>query len=260
MPPVPKPPKGSKPKAPQPKAPQQRGGSSRNPKTLWLLLGGAALVAVVVIVVGVVVAGGGDDGSGEVQAAPVSLDGIDQSFTYLGNPDAKVTMLEFADIQCPFCKKYAEDAYPGIVEEYVRTGKIKMNFRGLKFIGADSEKALRFVLAAGLQDKAWNAADLLYANQGDENSGWVTDDLLRDIGAKIPGLDVDKAFADMQSEAVTKEIQAAAAQGEKLEVGGTPWFYLQVGDDDPYLIEPDETSLEGFKPALDDALASAEGS
>ena len=67
-----------------------------------------------------------------------------------------------------------------------------MVFQGIAFIGPDSEKALRYVTAAGQQDRLWNVSELIYRNQGTENSGWVTNAFLRSVGAGVPGLDVDK--------------------------------------------------------------------
>ena len=58
----------------------------------------------------------------------------------LGNPDATVRMLQFEDLQCPICKKYTDDAFPAIVDEYVRPGRVKIDFRGLAFLGPDSLK------------------------------------------------------------------------------------------------------------------------
>ena len=91
-------------------------------------------------------------------------------------------MVEFADLQCPFCREYTLNALPTIVKQYVRTGKVKLVFFGMAFLGPDSETALRAAYAAGLQSRLWNVIDLLYRNQGPENSGWVTDGLLRAVG------------------------------------------------------------------------------
>ena len=67
--------------------------------------------------------------------------------TAIGSPDAPVTLVEFADLQCPFCAQWATDAFPDLVEEYVRPGRLRIEFRGLAFIGPDSEKALRAALS-----------------------------------------------------------------------------------------------------------------
>ena len=101
-------------------------------------------------------------------ATPASplLDGIPQDGTVLGRPDAPVTLIEYADLQCPYCAQWARGALPLLVREYVRTGKLRIEFRGLAFIGPDSDTALRAALAAGRQNRLWNVVELLYADQG----------------------------------------------------------------------------------------------
>ena len=171
----------------------------------------------------------------------------------LGSGSANVTLIQFEDLQCPVCKRYQEDGFAGIVSDYVRTGKVKLRFGGLAFIGSDSEKALRYVLAAGRQDKLWQLADALYANQGDENSGWVTDELVDGLARRL-GIDVAQLHTDAQSEAVAGEIRALSAEAERLEVPGTPWFYVQIGDGAPYEVRPSSFAIEEFRGILDDAL------
>jgi protein-disulfide isomerase len=249
MPPKPKP-RVSKPK-------QGPAGSRAKPpsrRNLLLAVAGAAAVAAALIAASLVLAGGDDDSSTTPTTTTPSglLAGIDQDDTLLGNPAATVTMIEYADLQCPICRQYTLDFFPSLVDEYVRPGSVRMEFRGLAFIGPDSEKALRFTLAAGKQDHLWDFQEALYNRQGQENSGWVTDDLLREIGSSIEGLDVDQLFADADSQEISDRIAEMERQGTEAKVEGTPWFFLKVGDADPYHIEP--RSLEEFRAALDDAL------
>jgi protein-disulfide isomerase len=129
-----------------------------------------------------------------------------------------------------------------------------MEFRGLQFLGPDSEKALRHALAAGEQNHLWEFQEGLYLRQGDENSGWVTDELLREIGDSIPGLDVDRVFADADSQAVTDEIAETQRQAEAAGVPGTPWFFVQIGDAEPYELRV--STVDDFRAALDDALGT----
>ena len=124
--------------------------------------------------------------------------GIPQNGTVLGKAGTTVRMLQFEDLQCPICKRYTDDAFPAIVNEYVRTGRIKVDFRGLAFLGPDSLKALKIAMAAGLQNKLWQVVGLFYENQGAENSGWVTDSLIDQILAEVPGLDAAKVKVDAQ--------------------------------------------------------------
>ena len=158
---------------------------------------------------------GGSTGSGTTVAGAAEtaalLRGVPQKLNVLGDPKAKVTLFEFADLQCPYCADYARDALPAIVKEYVRTGKVKLVFSGMEFLGPDSDKALRAVYAAGLQNRLWNMLDLLYKNQGAENSGWVTDDLLRAAG-KAAGVDVGTMMAARQSTEVDNALKVSEQQ------------------------------------------------
>ena len=150
--------------------------------------------------------------------------GIPQTLNVLGNPKAPVTMIEFADLQCPFCREYTLNALPTILKQYVRTGKVKLVFSGMAFLGPDSDKALRAVYAAGLQNRLWNMLDLLYRNQGPENSGWVSDDLLRAAGTAA-GLDVGRMMADRGSPQVANAMTATSQQAASAHVNSTPTFF-----------------------------------
>jgi protein-disulfide isomerase len=239
-----------KPRAAKPPAPP---GRNRN----LLLAAGAAAVIVVGLVAASLLLRGDDDG--EASPSPTTspstlLDGIPQNRAILGAEDAAVTLIQFEDLQCPVCKSYQEEGFPGIVEEYVRPGKVKLRFVGLAFIGPDSEKALLYTLAAGAQGMLWQYADALYANQGGENSGWVTDELLQELAGDLD-LDWDKLRTDADGPAVLQQANSMAAEAEQREVPGTPWFYVQVGDGEPYEVRPGSFAVEEFRQILDDALA-----
>ena len=97
--------------------------------------------------------------------------------------------------------------------------------------------------------------EALYRNQGAENSGWVTDDLIRELAAEIDGLDVDQLFADAESDEVAQAVDDGVAQAEGAGVPGTPTFFIQVGNEEPYALQSGLTT-EQFRAALDDALGS----
>jgi protein-disulfide isomerase len=216
---------------------------------------GVAIAAAVALIVAAVATRGGDDGSPDPSTPTAALDltGIPQEGVFLGSPDANVTLIEYADLQCPACRAYNEAVVPSIVDRYVRPGDVRMEFRGLAFIGDDSERALRLVFAAGLQNRLWNLEDALYRNQGGENTGWVTDELVRTLASAIPGLDADQMFEDADSAQVTSMIEDDAVQAEAAEVGGTPSLYIQIGDDEPYALEAG-VGVDQVAAALDDAL------
>jgi protein-disulfide isomerase len=180
--------------------------------------------------------------------------GIPQRLNVLGNPKAPVTMIEFADLQCPFCREYAIEALPAIVRQYVRPGKVKLVFAGIAFIGPDSETALRATYAAGIQNRLWNFLDLLYRNQGAENSGWVTDGLLRAVGSSIAGVDVDALLAARQTAEVDNAIAATNQQTKSAHVNSTPSFFAGRTGGTLQQITVSELRPRAFRPTLDALL------
>ena len=215
---------------------------------------GIAIAAAAALIAVALISKSGNDSSPPTAAPVVDLAGIPQDGAVLGNPDAHVLMIEYADQQCPACRLYTESFFPTFVNEYVRPGKAKVEFRGFPFIGDDSVKAYRFLLAAAEQDKLWNLQEVLYRNQGGENSGWVTDDLLRRVAGEIPGLDVDKLFADASRAAIQQEADGAAQAASNAGITGTPTFLIKIGDQQPYMVS--FGSLDQMRAALDDALSS----
>jgi protein-disulfide isomerase len=177
--------------------------------------------------------------------------GVPQTLNVLGRANAAVTMIEFADLQCPYCRDYTTGGLPALVNDYVRTGKAKFVFSGMHFIGPDSDKALRAVYAAGLQGHLWEMLDLLYKSQGAENSGWVTDALLRQIGNSIPGVDTEKLLADMNSTTVTNALAAADQQAQRAGVNSTPTFFAGPTGGTLQHIAINALTPDAFRPTLD---------
>ena len=164
------------------------------------------------------------DSAVEVAGDPALLSGIPQNGTVLGSPDAPLTLVEYADLQCPFCAEWARRAFPELVRDYVAPGQLRIEFRGLAFLGPDSELALRTALAAGEQNRLWDVVHLLYANQGGENAGWVTADLLDRIATAVPGLERDLMLDQRWTPRVERELHAASRAAERDRVTGTPSF------------------------------------
>lgn len=240
-----------RPQAPRTKSSDGSRGPSRT-VVAWLAI--AALVALGLIAASVILSRDGDgDATTTTPLTESGLEGIPQSGAVLGDPEANVTLIEYADLACPFCKTYAVEIFPSVVDEYLRPGKMNTEFRGLAFVGPSSEKALRLVYAAGLQDRMWFMVEALYANQGDETTDWLTDNLARDLARGIAGLDVDRLFENADSAEVTAAIEESQQQADDADVKGTPWFVIQVGDGEPYHIAP--RTVEEFRAALDEAIA-----
>ena len=126
-------------------------------------------------------------------------------------------MFEFIDYQCPFCRQYALSTYPELVAKEVRDGKLKIVTRPLAFIGPDSRKAARAAAAAAEQNKEFEFTQLFYNNQGQENSGYVTDayiDKLYDAA----GVDKAKANAFRKSAESQQPLTEGQSGAEKYGV------------------------------------------
>lgn len=183
------------------------------------------------------------------------LDGVPQHGQALGSPHAPVTLIEFADPQCPYCGDWARDALPAIVSRYVRPGKVRIVFEGLAFVGPDSGTALRTALGASPDNRFWNVIELLYENQGTENTGWVTDSLLRSIGNAVPGLDTGRMLASRHSPPVDLAVTRATVMARDAGVNSTPSFGVGRTGGAMHLVQMTSLDTSGLMQALDSALA-----
>ena len=204
-------------------------------RTLLAVLGGAAIV----VVIAIVVSGGSDNSaknrpgaaqkaSGAIPGQKESgemLAGIQQKGIYLGSPTARVRFVEFADLQCPFCRQYPLQTLPQLVQDYVRTGKVRMEFRDLAFLGQDSVTAGRHAAGAAQQNKLWNFIDVFYYNQGEENTGYVTPSFLHSID-KAAGVDSAKsdAFAASAASMPAALLMRSMNCGVTYPVFSSPWL------------------------------------
>jgi protein-disulfide isomerase len=222
-----------------PPAPRRRQASPR------VLIGGlvAVILIAIGIVVGVVVLGGSDSPSSATTSTLPSageaqrlLAGIPQNGTVLGKPSAPVTMTEWIDLQCPYCQQFETQALPVLIRKYVRTGKLKVDARLIGFLGPDSQRGRLVALAAGKQNKLFNLAELLYYNQGPENTGWLNDDLLASAAASIPGLDAQRVLSERNSSQISNEANALDNQAQEQGVNSTPTILVGKTGEQPKLV------------------------
>jgi protein-disulfide isomerase len=216
-------------------------------------LAAIAVFAVIVLVVVIAISQSGDDDMGESTGDGTSsglFAGLPQRGALLGEADAPATMIEFADPQCPFCAEYTLEALPAVVDEFVRPGELALEFEPLTFIGPDSEEAARMVVAAGEQDLMWQFVDVLYASQGTENSGYVDEEFLREVGGQVEGLDVERALADSGTAAMTAALQDSSDLAAEFGVNSTPSFVIERDGASPEPFQPPSLDPEEFTQAL----------
>jgi len=197
-----------------------------SPKILLAIL---AVLLLIGAAVGVASAlRGGSSGSSSKQAVAGAtrvqslFHGIAQHGNVLGRPSAPVTLVEYADLQCPYCRDFGLQAEPSLIKHYVRTGRVKVVFRPLAFLGPDSVRGRNAVIAAGLQNKLFDVVQLLYTNQGVENTGWLDDNIVEAAARSVPSIEVGRLLADKDSAAVARKAQAFDSQAMADGVHSTP--------------------------------------
>ncbi len=202
-------------------------------RTRLLQLGAGAVFLVVVAVVVLIVVNSGGDGGGdaqnlkEVAVVENEIGGIAQKGMVLGDPKAKVELIEYGDLQCPVCKAYSEDFLPQIIEGQVKDGKAKLSFRNFAFLGPQSAPAGAAALAAGAQGRGWSFLGIFYRNQGIENSGYADDEFLTAV-AKAAGVkDIAKWNQERKGAKFTDEVVATTEEAQKLGFTGTPSFAIK---------------------------------
>jgi protein-disulfide isomerase len=188
-------------------------------------------------------------------AALALLAGIPQQGEALGNPQAPVTLVEFGDLQCPTCAEFATGALPSIVSRYVRPGKVRLVFRPVSFIGQDSRRAASMALALAAQQRMWQFLELMYRNQGLENSGYVTNTYLSALAAAVPGADLPRALGERDSAAVQTALRQTAGAARAAHISSTPSFLLAGGGQAPRRFAPADLGFGSFRSAFERLLA-----
>jgi protein-disulfide isomerase len=228
----------------------------RRRRTLWRL-GIAVAAAAVIVAVLIAVSQSGDDTGGPIEGGAETAElfaGIPQRGRFLGPRDAPVALLEFADMQCPACRQYSGDVMPELVNRYVRPGRLRMELQPIAILGPDSELGARAALAAARQDKMWDFTDLLYRNQGLENTGYLTESFVRDVAAAVPGLDVQRFTSDLYSAAVDRGLARAQDAARARGVNATPTVFAGRTGTDMRPIEVTAQAPDQYTGAIDRLL------
>jgi protein-disulfide isomerase len=194
---------------------------------------GAVFLAIAAVVVLIVISSssssGGDAQNLEgVGAVDTLVGGIAQEGLVLGDPKAKVELIEYGDLQCPVCKAYSEDFLPQIIEGQVEEGKAKIAFRNFTIIGPQSAPAGAAALAAGAQGRGWQFLELFYRNQGPEDSGYADDEFLTAIAEGAGVRDVAKWDKERNGTEFTSEVTATTEEAKRLGLTGTPSFAIKA--------------------------------
>lgn len=152
------------------------------------------------------------------------IGGVEQDGTYLGSPNAPVTISLFTDLQCSTCDTYELETVDPLIAEYARGSEARFQFHNYSLGQAETTAAAYAATAAGNQDVEWQFVDLFFRNQGEAPNGIVTDQFLDDLGNAIDSfstLDVNQWHDDMAStqtkDSVDADQKLAAQYGLRID-------------------------------------------
>jgi len=155
----------------------------------------------------------------------ITEDLLIQNASILGDENAKITILEFGDYQCTFCYKFHKNTLPILMDEYVKTGKIKMVFRDFPLNGNDSIIAGEATYCADDQNKYWDYHDVLYQNWAGEKTGWIKFTTLYEF-ARTANLDLNEFTSCLSNHNHLDKVLENEKLALKMNIDATPTFLI----------------------------------
>ncbi len=228
----------------------------QNTKTDYIkfLLPGAILLAALIIS-GTLIFTRGQSGPGtaqiggapQEQGKPVDIK-INSDDHILGNNDAKVTVVEYADFRCPYCERFYTQSEKSLIADYVNTGNVRFVFRNFAFLGTQSTWASEAAECANEQGKYWEYYNWLFGNQAPESDlNYYSKANLTKYAGKV-GLNTTQFAPCLNSDKYSKHVADDSASGTAIGVTGTPTTFIngqKIVGAQPY---------ETFKQAIDALL------
>lgn len=158
---------------------------------------------------------------------------VPQSGPTLGSPKAPITLQIFADLECPTVARFAAQKLPAIIDNWVRSGVVKLEYRSLKTDTASGAVFTRqdiAALAAGRQGKAWNYVLTFLRERVPRRINFATERFLADIGAQIPRLDRGRWLRDRGNPLLLKRVALSLHRADMEGLTATPAFLIGRSD------------------------------
>lgn len=177
-------------------------------------------------------AGAGDSATAPTVVDPATL--VSASDPVLGNADAPVTIVEFSDFQCPYCRQFWVDTYPQLKKNYIDTGKAKLVYRNFPLpFHPEAEPAALAGDCANDQGKFWQFHDIAFTQQQKKEPTMTTvtstisfsDNDIKQW-AQQTGLDMQQFNSCFDSAQHKADVDADTAVGSQSGVSGTPSFFI----------------------------------
>ena len=166
----------------------------------------------------------------------------------MGNPNAKITIVEFGDYQCTFCYKFHDETMKKITDEYIKTNNVNFVYKDFPLNGEQSILASEAAYCAEKQNKFWEYHNTLYNNWGGENTGWITENVLLGF-AKDVRLNLDDFSQCLENSEFRQKVLDNEKFGREIGINATPSFLI-FNDDEVYRIigaQPFEKFEQAFQ-------------
>lgn len=167
--------------------------------------------------------------AGNVAVAPTEpVDVSPDDDAFLGKENAPVTVIEFSDFQCPFCRKFATDTVPQLKKEYIDTGKVKFVYRDFPLsFHPGATPAAQGAECAREQGKFWEMHDVIFAEQAKQGAGTIefTADDVKKWAGNV-GLNTTKFNQCLDSGKYKEEVEKDFSDGSAAGVSGTPATFI----------------------------------
>ena len=234
----------------------------------WPSLGIGAVIAIACIFFGIMIANMVDTESTEILdeiiineigsiKKPTFSSFTDNASPILGDGNAPLTLIEFGDYQCTYCKKFFRETVESILINYVETGKVKMLFKDFIVVdgavgGNDSMNAANAAHCANDQGMFWQFHSTLYNNWAGEGTGWISSEQLNKFANTLE-LDMNE-FSNCVSELKWKKlVNASHDDAVALGVTATPTFFV-IDENRNVLKITGAQHYDVFKEVFDSAL------
>lgn len=195
--------------------------------------------------------------NGELVDNSLTIESIKKSNSpFLGNEEASITILDFSDFQCPNCGRYVQNTEPLINETYVQTGKVNLVYKYFPVVGFDSFNAALAGQCSHEQNKFWQFHKLLFADQKQIDSGWVSKSNLENFASQISGMDLQKFTECLASERYTDHINNDLEMAKKFGLRGTPSFIIVKNDGTDVSIITGAHPFPSFKALIENKLGN----
>lgn len=204
----------------------------------WIeIILGVVVVALVVALIVVTTTGDDDsDTTGNTAVSEDDGDGIGPLGDHarrdegdplaMGDVDAPVVLLDFSDFRCPFCAKFSQETKPELIEDYVDSGKLRIEWHDLPIFGEESELAARAGRAAAEQDTFWEFNKAVYEDAPQSGHPDMDEEKLRGFAEEAGVPDLDQFTEQMNSDEFDADIQKDMQLAQSLGASSTPTFVL----------------------------------